>query len=817
MERSRLEALVQLNQMGAAAFHQITEFALEDAVRLTGSKVGYLAFTNEDESVLTMHSWSKTAMSQCAIIDKPIVYPVATTGLWGEAIRQRKPVITNDYPAPNPLKKGHHEGHVAITRHMNIPVFDGPRVVAVAGVGNKEQPYDESDIRQLTLLMQGMWRLIQRREAEQELRDARDFLEVRVQERTAELAAANQDLTHERYLLHTLMDNLPHNIYFKDLASRFLRINKAMAKFFALQSPAEAIGKTDRDFFTQEHAAQALADEQQIVSGQRAIVDQEERETWPDGHATWVNTTKMPLVDDVGQIVGTFGISRDITEQKQAAEALQAAKETAELANRAKSTFLANMSHEIRTPLNAIIGMTELVLDTMLSSQQREFLTVVRESGEALLSVINDILDFSKIEAGKLVLESVPFDLRECLGDTMKSFAMRAHKQGLELACHIHSEVPSLLVGDPGRLRQVVVNLVGNAIKFTERGEVVLEVSCQACGDHETVLHFAVRDTGIGIPEEKRKLIFRPFEQADTTMTRRFGGTGLGLAISSRLVERMGGRICVESEPGRGSVFRFSARFNLADEDAVKWRTPEPFPLEGLRVLIVDDHATNRRILEEMLANWTMRPASVSGGREAMELLRRTQQAGDPCRLVLTDAHMPDMDGFHLAEAIVADPQLHSTIIMMLTSGDYPTDPVHCERLGIQSCLLKTDQAVGIVRRGGGGLGLGGPIHRAVAAGRSRGRPYAAPARSLGRRQRRQPETGRGPADALGTPGCRGQQRARGPGGRRVSAVRPRSHGRANAGVGWPGGDRGHPRPGEGDRRPRADYRHDRPRAQGGP
>ena len=323
LDESRLEALLKLNQMSEASFQEITDFALEEAVRLTESKIGYLAFLNSDETELTMHAWSKTAMAQCQIIDKPIVYRVDETGLWGEAVRQRKPVITNDYTAPNPAKKGYPDGHVHVTRHMNVPVFDGSRIVVLAGVGNKEEPYSDSDIRQLTLLMQGMWQLIQRRRADQELREAHDELEIRVQQRTSELACTNEELKHERYLLHTLMDNLPQSIYFKDAESRFLRVNKALAKWFGLTNVAEAQGKTDLDFFAAEHARQALADEQEILRTGRPIVDKEEKETWSDGRVTWAATTKMPLYADSGEIVGTFGISRDITEQKQAQEALR--------------------------------------------------------------------------------------------------------------------------------------------------------------------------------------------------------------------------------------------------------------------------------------------------------------------------------------------------------------------------------------------------------------------------------------------------------------------------------------------------------------
>ncbi len=560
--------------------------------------------------------------------------------------------------------------------------------------------------------------------SEEELRKAHAELEQRVQDRTAELAAANEGLQQERYLLQTLMNYLPHNIYFKDAKSRFIRINQAMARYFGLQDPRDAVSKTDVDFFTDEHALQALADEQEIVRTGQGIVDKEEKETWPDGRATWASSTKLPLYDDAGQIVGSFGISQDITAQKRVAEALRAARDAAEAASRAKSSFLANMSHEIRTPLNAVIGMTELVLKTQLTAQQREFLSTVRDSGEALLSVLNDILDFSKIEAEKLVLDCEKFHLRESLGDTMKSFAIRAHQQGLELACHIHQNVPAWVVGDYPRLRQIVVNLVNNAIKFTQRGEVVLEVALKEeegriedrgsriedqaprAGPSSFLrhpsslssveLHFTVSDTGMGIPAEKHGAIFGMFEQADASTTRRHGGTGLGLAIASRLVELMGGRIWVQSEVGRGSQFHFTVCLGQADAEPNETaRDPrfaesgEPVCLHGMRVLVVDDNATNRRILDEVLSSWQMLPKSVENAVQAIQHLQQAAHTGEPFPLVITDAHMPDVDGFMLARQIREDHNIDGPVIMMLTSGDRPSDMGECEHLRIASYLLK--------------------------------------------------------------------------------------------------------------------------------
>ncbi|TXI79430.1 MAG: response regulator [Dechloromonas sp.] len=490
-----------------------------------------------------------------------------------------------------------------------------------------------------------------------------------------------RQLSEQLRLVEDLIEAIPLPVHIKNREGRYLRLNRAFEIFVAVDRE-RFIGKTIHDLLRPEEAAIHAAQDDELLSA-GGMQTYETLVHGRDGAGHHAIYRKVALRDSDGKIYGLLGTIIDITERKAAEAAMQQAKEAAEAASRAKSDFLANMSHEIRTPMNGIIGMTDLALETALTEDQREFMSIVKSSAESLLTIINDILDFSKIEAGKLLVESIAFDLHRVVAETLKTLALRAHEKQLELIFSIEPEVPRNVIGDPGRLRQVLVNLVGNAIKFTPDGEIAVFLRSTAAEERKVTLEIAVRDTGIGIAADKQEAIFEAFAQEDSSTTRRFGGTGLGLSISSRLVELMGGSIRVESTPGKGSTFTVSLTLEVDDHPPEAVTTH--VDLAGKHILIVDDNATNRRVLAGMLAHWAVVTRCIDGPAAALSLLVDQGQQFD---CILLDAHMPDMDGYELAARLRETHHLTTPMVILL-SGAMRGDAKRCQEIGISGFFAK--------------------------------------------------------------------------------------------------------------------------------
>ena len=495
---------------------------------------------------------------------------------------------------------------------------------------------------------------------------------------------AEEALRWSEFRFRRLVDSNIVGVFSGDHSGRIVEANHAFLNMFGYSAEDLQMGRVRWDRMTPSEYEHFNARVYQQLSTSGASAPEEVEYIRKDGSRFPALVGLASLDESAGRAIGFLV---DLTPRKRAEEAMRKAKEAAEDANRAKSEFLANMSHEIRTPMNGILGMTELALETDLNGEQREYLDAVKMSADSLLRIINDILDFSKIRSGKFELEPIEFNPHDTLDEVIRAFSLRAAQKGLELVCEVGG-VPDRVAGDPTRLRQILVNLLGNAIKFTERGEVLAQVEVES-RDRETVtLHFAIRDTGIGIPAEERQRVFEAFQQADTSSTRRFGGTGLGLTVSARLVEMMGGRIWLESEEGKGSIFHFTARLGVASPSAQAAAAPET-DLDGMPVLVVDDNATNRRILGQILSGWKAKPEFSSSAEEALAAMGHAREVNKPFSLVLADCHLPGVDGFELVQRIKRTSQFAGTTIMMLTSAGEPGDAARCRQLGVAAYLAK--------------------------------------------------------------------------------------------------------------------------------
>jgi PAS domain S-box-containing protein len=615
---STLQARIRLSEY--ALTHSMDELltkTLDEAEALTGSNIAFYHFVDLDKKQLNLHAWStRTADQSCKVQGIGTHYYLPQAGVWADCIVERRAVIHNDY-ASLPHRKGMPAGHVEVVRELIVPVFQGDTIIAILGIGNKPKDYNDRDVEAVSQLANLSWDIVLGKRAEEALRE-------------------NQKL------LNSIMDGIPDPVYIKDLDSHMLFANPAWGKIIG-KPVEEIIGLLPSEYYKNTEVGRMLRehDLRVIESGRNELME----ETVPaDGGERTFLSRKVPYRSLNGDVIGIIGVSHDITERKQQEEKLKNAQKESESASRAKSEFLANMSHEIRTPLNGVLGMADLLAMTDLSEEQQEYVNALKLSGKNLLSLINDILDLSKIEAGKVTIEYFEFNLNRSINDVVLMQKLSIHQKGLSLDVQLAGNIPHELMGDPLRVKQIIHNLVGNAVKFTSRGGIKISTRIIEREATSVLVQIAVSDSGIGIQPELLEYIFKPFVQGDGSTTRQYGGTGLGLTICRRLAELMGGSISVESTPGVGSCFRVTLPFAVIRKaKPVQETRPYTKPCwDGpkLRILLVEDDPVNAKLGMSLFKKIGHEIVTVGNGKECLAALEQEQ-----FDLVLMDIQMPVMNG----------------------------------------------------------------------------------------------------------------------------------------------------------------------------
>lgn len=622
LNEKRLEALIRLNNLTDKSIEELSDYALEEAVKLTGSKYGYLAFMNDDESIIMLHAWSSEVMNMCKVKDSYHQFIVKETGLLGEPIKRRRPVVTNDYATENILKHGFPEGHVPILKHLNVPVFDGNKIVILAGVANKESDYDDTDINQLTLLMNGMWRLIQRRKDEEALKES-----------------------EERY---RIIANNSNDIIVKYGTNGRISFVSPACKTLLGYEIKDMLKHSVFEFFHPEDLS-FLREYQNRLLNQKAPNLVKHRLRRKDGAYLWFETNNQIILETNGSIKEVVAVIRDISDLLKSEELIKE-KEAAEFANKAKSEFLANMSHEIRNPLNSIIGLSNSLSRINLSDEQRNIIESLKISSNNLMNILNDILDFSKIEANKTDILNNHFSLRDVVNDVFSSNHAAAGFKNLSYTLNIEDTVPEYLFGDCVKLKQILINLTGNAIKFTERGDVNVLVKENRRKKNKSFLHFEIKDTGIGIKEEDFPKLFQSFTQLDSSTTKSHSGTGLGLAIVKRYAELLNGTVGFESSYNKGSTFYIDIPFVISEKKSMeKYSEVKNTIIAASKplILLAEDDGINQLYMKGFLNKLGYAVDTAFNGLQVIE--KYEQKKYD---IILMDGQMPKMDGFEATRRI---------------------------------------------------------------------------------------------------------------------------------------------------------------------